>query len=157
MAKKKRRRQSFDWDYYHFRIAGWHWEYSFGVNVGRQQDTAYPEYCYLTIEATVLRPQKIETGAAELIFIPESGLAELDREAASPRLSVGSLELRDAARLFGHLFMPTDALDPILQMLIAERFKYLLLNGERMRWRRALVHRYEFAADYNKSDYPAEP
>jgi hypothetical protein len=36
MDEKKRRRQSFDYDYYHFLIAGWHWEYSFGVNAGRQ-------------------------------------------------------------------------------------------------------------------------
>ena len=42
-----------------------------------------------------------------------------------------------------------------LGILIAGRFKYVLMHGERMRWRN-FVRRYEFTAQHDEGDYPED-
>jgi hypothetical protein len=152
--KKQRRKPVLLFAYYHVQITGWDWNYSLSVSVPKWEDTQFADYRHLLIRGTLLRPRKIKAETVELTFIPERGLAELKRghDDAHPR-SVGSLNIQDT-RLVGYLSMPTDALDPVLQMLIADRFKYVLLNGEAMRWRKALVRRYEFTAQHDEADYP---
>jgi len=66
---------------------------------------------------------------------------------------VGTLNIHDK-RLIGYLAMPLDALGQVLQMLIAERYRYVLLDSEPMRCRKAFIRRYEFTARYNADEYP---
>ena len=48
----------------------------------------------------------------------------------------------DAPWLISLLTMPCDALMPVLQMLIAEKFRYIDLCGERLRYRSATIKSY---------------
>ena len=41
----------------------------------------------------------------------------------------------------GNLAIPKDALAPVPQMLIADRLKYVVMNGERICWRKALIRK----------------
>ena len=59
-------------------------------------------------------------------------------------------------RLLGYLSMPIDVLGQILQMLLAGPFKYVLMDGEHMRYRKALIRHYELTAQHNEADYPED-
>lgn len=52
--------------------------------------------------------------------------------------------------------MANDALGLVMQMLIAERYKYLVMYGEPMRYRQARIHSYHFETELNLEDYPDE-
>jgi len=151
--KKRSQRQAIEFASYHVRITGWDWDYSFSVNGAKWEDKQFADYRYLTVRGILLRPRRIKVEAAELTFIPEAGLAELEQSNDASARAVGSLNIQDT-RLLGYLSMPTDALGPVLQMLIANRFKYVLLNGEVMRYRKALVHRYNLTERHDEADYP---
>jgi hypothetical protein len=117
------------------------------------------DYRHLLIRGTVLRPRMIEADAAELFFIPTVKREDFEpKHDEPPPRGVGSLNIHgskgEARRLVGYLSMPEDALPPVMQMLIADRFKYVLLGGEPMRWRKCSVHSYEFTAHHDEADYP---
>lgn len=51
--------------------------------------------------------------------------------------------------------MMANALGPVMRrMLIADRLKYVVLDGERMRWRKAVIRHYEITTECNEEDYP---
>ncbi len=121
-------------------------------------DCSFADYRHLHIRGKVWRPHKIKTDPAELIFIPKLGLAEMERQHDEPApRGVGTVSIegkKAAGKLAGYLSMPSDALGLVLQMLLAGRFKYLLLDGEPMRYRKALIRHYYFTAQYSDEDYP---
>ncbi len=47
-----------------------------------------------------------------------------------------------------------NALGSVMRMLIADRLKYVVFDGERMRWRKALIRHYEITTECNEEDYP---
>ena len=106
-----------------------------------------------------MRPRKLNVETVELIVLPDIEPAEMElrHDRPTPR-SVGSLSIEgeksEARKLMGYLSMPVDALGPVLQMLLAGRFKYALMDGEHMRWRKALIRHYRLTAQHNEEDYP---
>ena len=54
------------------------------------------------------------------------------------------------------LTMPDDALVPILQMLIAEKLRFIDLYGERMRYRSATIRSYRLEMNMDLDDMPAD-
>jgi hypothetical protein len=137
----------------------WEWDLSFGVNVPKYEDWQYSDYRHLQIHGTLLRPRKLKVETVELTVIPNIGPAEMEpRHDRPPLRAVGSLSVdgkkSEGTRLVGYLSMPTGALGPVLQMLIAGRFKYVLMDGEVMRWRKALIRNYRLTAEHDEADYP---
>jgi|ERR1700733_3409231 hypothetical protein len=129
MAQRKQRRSgSAEYTYYHFEIIGWDWNYSFSTNAAKWEEKRFSDYRHLLVRATVLRPRRISVPAAELCFVPDvlSEEFELTRN-QSPPPSVGSLSVQGAKsegqRLMGYLSMPKDALESVLQMLIAGKVR----------------------------------
>jgi len=109
----------------------------------------------------VLRPRKIEVGTAELIFLAKAGLDEMElRHGQTPPSAVGSVSTQGrheaGMRLTGYISMPSDALGLVLQMLIAGHYRYALLYGERLRYRKALIRHYHFSGEYDDEEYPDE-
>ena len=45
-------------------------------------------------------------------------------------------------------------LNPVMQMLLADHLKYVALDGEPMRYRKALIRHYEIKTQHNEEDYP---
>lgn len=159
MPKKKRRRRELTPAYYNVEITGWDWDYSFSANVPKYEDARFSDYRHLLVRGTVLRPRGIKAEVAELWFFPriEPEDFKTGRDQPPPR-GVGSLEIQgsspDRRKLVGYLSMPKDALEPVLQMLLAARFKYVLMDGEPMRWRKCIIRRFEFAAEHDETEYP---
>ena len=134
--------------------------YSFGVNVAKYGDKHYSDYRHLHIHGTLMRPRKLNVETVELIVLPniEPVEMELRHDRPSPR-SVGSLSIEgkksEGRKLMGYLSMPVDALGSVSRdMLLAGRFKYALMDGKHMRWRKALIRHYRLTAQHNEEDYP---
>jgi hypothetical protein len=69
---------------------------------------------------------------------------------------VGSLDARHG-RLTGYFSMPFDALGPVLQMLTAGRYKYVLMHGDPVRYGKAAVRGFRFTATHDEADFPDDP
>jgi hypothetical protein len=159
--KGQRRSPTFTPAHYNIEITGWDWEFNFGVNGRPDDDHLYSDYRHLHIHGRVLRPRKIDVETAELTVLPEVGLNEMELQYGQrPPSAVGSVTTEGTRakgmRLSGYLSMPTDALGLVLQMLIGGRYKYALLHGERLRYRKALIRYYRFSGEYDDEDYPDE-
>ena len=151
MPRRKQKHRT-EIGYYHLEITEWDWDYSLSVNVPPSEDTQFSEYRYLVIRGTLLRPRKIKPETAEINLFPQSLDIPRHQGETRPR-SVGSLDFH-GGRLVGYLAMALDVLGPVLQMLIAGRYKYLLMDGEPMRDRKAVIRHYYFAAKHDEADYP---
>jgi hypothetical protein len=140
-------------------ITDWDWEYSFGINSQNYEDRRFADYRYLHIRGKAWRPRKIKADAVAIIFIPKSGFTEMEwhLDRLAPR-GVGTIHIEGAkaagTKLAGYLSMPANALGLVLQMLLGGRFKYLLLDGEPIRYRKAPIRHYHFAGQYHDEDYP---
>jgi hypothetical protein len=159
MLRSERRRDILQHFYYHVQITDRDWSYSFSANVPTYEQARFVDYRHLAVRGTVLRPRKIKADTAELFFIPAVKREDFEpKPNEPPPRGVGSLTIHgskgDARRLVGYLSMPEDALPPVLQMLVAEHFKYVLLDGAPTRWRKCFVRRYEFTAQHDEADYP---
>jgi hypothetical protein len=51
--------------------------------------------------------------------------------------------------------IPMDALPPILQMMIGERFKPIAMRGDRLKRRRALFRSFRLEMTMDEDDMPA--
>lgn len=80
---------------------------------------------------------------------------DLDREArkALRPLLVGSLDSHGDP-ITGLLSLPEDALPPILQMMIADRFKFFVAHGSRFSHRRATLNGFRLERKLDPDDRP---
>jgi hypothetical protein len=159
MPRKKQRRKELTYAYYDVEITGWDWDLSFGVNIPKYEDRQYSDYRHLQIHGTLLRPRKLKVETVELTVLPNIDPAAMElRHDQPPPRAVGSVSVEgkksEGTKLVGNLSMPTDALGPVLQMLLAGRFKCVLMDGEAMRWRKALIRNYRLTAEHDEADYP---
>jgi hypothetical protein len=129
---------------YLVQIASWDWEFSFGLAASAYIDGPYADHRQLRIQGQLLLPTNLSANSVELTLMPHICVAK-DRKRENPPTAVASLQLYNS-RLLGLISMPNDALSPVLQMLIAGRFRFVSLHGPRLRYRRALVHSYRLHA-----------
>jgi hypothetical protein len=87
------------------------------------------EYRHFRFTGTLLQPKLAGIGDAKATLMASP---ELDHASALPRQSIGVLRLNEHA-LEAFLSMPSSAASLILQMLLAERFKYLCVEGSGFR------------------------
>ena len=85
----------------------------------------YHEFRHLVIAGRLLRPAGPKTNQLEMTLLPTVGMNPGQRNDREP-LAVGSLEIYDD-RIVGLMQIQTDVLPAILQMLIAERFKFIVM------------------------------
>lgn len=154
MAPRKRARRTMpEYVGYLVEVSGWDWSFSFGISHDKRQDDPYSEYRHLVVKGSLLRPAGVKAKDAELIFLPNIENNEANRMQHEPK-SIGSLNLYNGI-LHGLLSMPADALPPVLTVLSAQRFRFVLLQGERLRWRKALIRSYSIDTHLDEDDYPA--
>jgi hypothetical protein len=70
-------------------------------------------------------------------------------------IAVGGLESYPE-RVDGHVGIPSDALGPILQMLIASRLKFVVLRGSKVRYRSARLISYSLLPMLSEDDLSEE-
>jgi hypothetical protein len=87
------------------------------------------------IKGRLLRPAGLKTDRVLMSLFPSLNLMEERRKDLKP-IAVGAFETYPD-RLDASIGIPQDALGPILQMLIAERFRSVVLRGSKFRYRSA--------------------
>jgi hypothetical protein len=142
--KSRRRRPRDETVYYVFEIKEWDWSFMFGVNPIRDRGGPYSDYRHLQLHGNLICPAKIKANEVELTFLPDHDLNEGERDRHEPT-AVGSLHLY-RGRLTGLLPVPSDALAPVLQMMIADRFRFVVLSGDRLRYGHAATRAHRRSA-----------
>ena len=113
----------------------------------RHAEEPYLEYRHPQIMGKPLRPRAMKAGGAELTFVPSIRMNAPNRLNDKPR-AVGSLDLRDGL-LCGVLSMPADALEPVMQMLIAGISPYVIMDGPKLRYRQCLLSHYRLEKNFD--------
>jgi hypothetical protein len=155
-AKKKKRRRAPREEFVNYvaAIEDWEWSYSLLLNTDKHAADPYHEFRHLVITARPLRPVGLKTDRLEMSLLPTVGMNPGQRQDREP-LAVGLLEAYDD-RIVGLIQIPIDVLPAILQMLIAERFKFIVMGGDKLRHRRACLHRFRLEMKLDEDDLPAE-
>lgn len=135
-------------------IDGWDWGYSFSLNPERQPIDPYHEFRHLQIMGRMLRPAGLKSDRTELSLLPSSDLEEERRKDLEP-IALGSLGAGPDG-ISGNIGIPRDALTPILQMLIAGKFRFVLMRGTRLRHRSAKLNSLRLETKLTEDDVPPE-
>ena len=105
------------------QIGEWEWGFSFGIGNRRFNDGPYMDFRHLHLRGKLIAPSGIKTETVEVILMPNSLQTNGRYDIAEPS-SVGSVSV-SRGRFEALLTMPCDALVPVLQMLIAEKFRFI--------------------------------
>lgn len=129
----------------HYRVSinDWDWSFSFSATRQRFAPDIYQDFRHLLIRGTLVLPKTVDVATVELTFVPNSKLNE-GRKQSEMSGWVGFLQL-NRKHLSGIISMPSDALSPVLQMLIAHRFRHIDLSGVRLSHGKANLRSYRFA------------
>lgn len=124
----------------------------FGV-YGRRKgaDSLYSDYRHFEVSGTVFEPSKHAHWNANVHLLPDQALDQDRRQAAA--LAVGTLQSW-RGEITGYLSMPQDAVEAVLQMLIANRFVWLTMMVEPFRYAKATVRSFRLEGDLPPEDAP---
>ncbi|WP_271557606.1 hypothetical protein [Bradyrhizobium sp. CCBAU 45394] len=147
---KRRRKPREEIVDYVVEIDGWDWGYAFSLNMERLPIDPYHEFRHLQIKGRLLAPTEPKTDRVEISLLPSPELVEEKRKELTP-IALGSLSLGPDGVL-GNIGIPWDALTPILQMLIAGRFKFVLMRGTRFRPRSAKLNSLRLETKLTEDD-----
>lgn len=155
--KTRRKHRSVDDEYesYVIGIEDWKWSFSFGVDSAKHRDGPYMDFRHLHLRGKLLAPSKMASKAetVQAILIPRPIPTDKEYQASEPT-SVGSVNLRQK-RFDALLTIPDDAIAPVLQMLIAGKFRFIDLHGHRMRYGNAKIRGYRLEMNIDEEDVPA--
>jgi hypothetical protein len=115
----------------------------------------YHEHRGLQIKGRLLRPTGLKTDVVDVSLFPSISLEEGRRKDLKP-IAVGSLELY-LDKIDGHVGIPSDALSPILQMLVAGRLKFVVMRGTKFRYCSARLTSCSLQTKLGEDDMPTEP
>jgi hypothetical protein len=155
-GKKKRRRAPREEivDYV-VEIDGWDWGYSLSLNTMPREADPYNEFRHLKVTGRMLSPKGLKTDHVEVSLLPSADMSEERRKDYKP-LALGGLDAYPD-RIDGHVGIPQDALPPILQMLIAGQFRFMLLRGSKFRYRSARLISLRLEMKLTEDDMPDDP
>lgn len=153
LTRRKRKRRPREEDiYYVVAIEDWDWGYSLSLNTERNASDPYHEFRHLQVWGRLLHPKGLRTDRIELTFLPSRDLDPEERKALRP-VGVGSLD-GYGDPITGLLPLPMDALPPILQMMIGERSKFIVMHGTKFGHRRATLHGFRLEMKIDPDDLP---
>ncbi|MGL3107116.1 hypothetical protein [Bradyrhizobium sp. BR 1432] len=152
-TKKERKRRPREPDvYYVVAIDGWGWGYSLSLNTERNAADPYHEFRHLQVRGRLLHPKGLRTDRIELTFLPSRDLDLEGRKALRP-LGIGSLD-GYGDPITGLLPPPMDAMHPILQMMVGDRFRFIVMHGTKFSHRRATLHGFRLEMRLDPDDLP---
>ena len=139
---------------YVLEIKDWDWSFSFGLNYKPERDGPYYDFRHLELRGDLIRPKKISASGAAFTLLPDLRLNEDQRDRHVWK-GVGSVR-RSRGTVSGLLSVPADVLPLLLQMLIAHRFRYLSLSGERLHYGHATIRTYTIETTIDDEDMPVD-
>jgi hypothetical protein len=112
-----------------FEISDWAWDYGFGICRSKFNPGPFSDSRHLLIYGSLLSPKKIAAKVLtpKLSLAPEDNLTEAGRVRTSDPKHVGVVYTR-GKDYQANLYFPADVLGPILQMLIANRYRYVKIE-----------------------------
>ncbi|QQO34261.1 hypothetical protein JJC00_00635 [Bradyrhizobium diazoefficiens] len=137
---------------YIVEIENWDFTYWLALNSLRSALDPYHEHRLVEIRGRLLRPTRLESDRIEVSLIPSISLEEERRKDLKP-IALGTIEAYPE-RLDATLSIPSDALTPILQMLIAGRLKFVVMRGSKFRYRSARLHSYSLGTKFEEDEDP---
>lgn len=149
---KRRRKPIEEFVDYIVEIESWDFSYWLALNTLRNALDPYHEHRHVEIKSRLLRPGGLGIDRVVVSLFPSIGLEEERRKDLKP-IAVGALEAYPE-RLDANLSIPSDALVPILLMLIAGRLKFVVMRGSKFRYRSARLHSYRMATKLDEDDDP---
>jgi hypothetical protein len=149
---KRRRKPPDEFVGYIVAIEDWNWGYSLSLDTDRHAIDPYHEFRHLQIRGRLLHPMGLKTDRVEITLLPSYDMLPEARKERKPRCA-GSLDLYDD-RISGLVSIPTDALSPILQMLIGGRFRFVEMRGPRFRYRQTLCNSFRLEMKLDPDDLP---
>jgi len=152
MPKKRKAKPIEGPVFYVTEIDDWGWSFSFGLDKSKYSNDPYSDYRHLEIRGSLLSPTNMKAEQVVLHLLPDTGLNEEHRRDNQP-IAVGSLRLNDGT-LQGLISMPQDALDSLLNMLTARKFKFIVMQGRKLRYRQTKVVHYRFQRELDEDDLP---
>ncbi|WP_229192835.1 hypothetical protein [Bradyrhizobium brasilense] len=133
-------------------VEDWGWSYSLSLDTDRRSVDPYHEFRHLQVRGRLLHPEGLKTDQVEITLLPSYDMLPEARKDRQPRC-VGSLDIYDD-RIAGLVSIPRDALPPILQMLIADRFRFVAMRGPRLRYRQALCNSFRLEMKLDPDSLP---
>jgi hypothetical protein len=139
---------------YVIAIDDWEWSLSFGIDQTRFREGPYMDFRHLHLRGKLLIPSRIKAETAQAILMPDRTATYARSDAPEPK-GVGSASLYHG-RFEALLTIPDDALASVLQMLIADKFRFIEMHGERMRYRSAAIRSYRLEMNIEEEDMPTD-
>ncbi|MHC2531907.1 hypothetical protein [Bradyrhizobium diazoefficiens] len=149
---KRRRKPPVEFVDYIVEIDSWDFTYWLALNTLRNALDPYHEHRHVAIKGRLLRPTGLKTDRMEVSLFPSINLEEECRKDLKPT-AVGAIEAYPE-RLDASLGIPSNALTPILQMLIAGRLKFVVMRGSKFRYRSARLHSYSLGTKFEEDEDP---
>lgn len=154
MVRSAKKRPVAAYDSYLFEIEGSDPSYSLSTAVGRHEPGIYSEHWHLNLVARCLSPKRLAGRDTRFVFIAKRDYFERPTyvdEDWRPR-GVGHLTMRGQQSDFiGGL--PFDTAWGVSGSIANGQFKYLILEGERLKRGTAAIRYMAFRARYDPEDY----
>jgi hypothetical protein len=152
-GKKKRKRGPRDERVQHvIEIEDWRWDYMFGLGIKTPWSNGpYDDFRHLEISGKLLRPTSINAGTVKITGFPNYRLSESDERSRHTPKSLGAISHR-AGEYSASIHMPADAFGLVLQMMIAGKYRFVVIETEKSFRGEALVQNFYFTASISDDD-----
>jgi hypothetical protein len=128
----------------------WNWHYQFGVDRDPDKRRAYGVLTGFDISGEPIRPTGLRATRVELHVSPHEDVAT--EEKRDDRLaSIGWVSL-SGETLQGYVRTPTGTLPLLLQLLSRGQLGYIVMRGEKLRYRRASLNEIDFCKTLDESE-----
>jgi hypothetical protein len=132
-------------------INDWNWTFSFGANESGDIDGPYWDYRHLELRCSMLGRLANKVVEASLHLLPMHDLDDTEERRKHNSNYVGILELRNR-RLTGSLYLPFDVLATALQMMIADRWHFVVLDSNAFLSGRSSIKSYRLQRSLDDDD-----
>jgi hypothetical protein len=140
--------------WYVVAIESWEWSLSFGIDRTRNASEPYTDFRHLHLIGKLLRPTKLKEDTVRVVLLPDEryNRDHWDQQRHVP--SIGGIGFYRGS--FEALcLLPADALPSLLTMLTAEKLRYVVLQGAKLRYGRAHLEHYSLEMTFD-DDLPPE-
>lgn len=149
---KRRRKPTEEMIDYIVEIESWDFTYWLALETLCNALDPYHEHRRVEIRGRLLRPIGLKTDRMEVSLFPSISLEEERRKDLNP-IAIGAIEAYPG-RFDANLGIPSDALTPILQMLIVGRLKFVVMRGSKFRYRSVRLHSYSLDTKLEEDEGP---
>lgn len=153
IAKKRSGRRKEEAPVRHvIEFTDWEFDYMFGIDPpGKFSDGPYMDYRHLNAKGKLLRPLNLHPDFAEVTLFPDHRLSDVEVRRKHEPEFVGVIS-HWGKDYRVNLHFPADIFGHILQMLIAGRYRYVVIDAVKSNRGEALVQSFRFTGAWDDED-----